>query len=688
MSGRAVRKALRQREAELLKSSELQPPEEAASESDEEPPVASSKPSLFALLGADDGDQEEEGGDENEEAEPEPEAVKPEATSARKPKKKKKAKGKAKTKKEEENNGEDDIDRALRQLKISAPESVTGKARSKGTGDVPLAVVLKIDTRNLDARNEMKKLFGRDAMLPDADGDDGAGRAGGARRRGRVQMAPGAAGGRALMKGRKNTFVQPKEDWPNASSGGLGMEIDETDPATSVTTFKFVHGRAYQDVQRQFMMCVASMGELFSCLIVLRSLTRTADPQRLIMLLQHNPYHITTLLQASEIFHHQRDYSIAGDLLERALFSLGRSLHSSFHQKLSEGTVRLSFRRPENRELWLCGWRYIKNLSQRGTWRTADEFGRLLLAMDPINDPYEINLLIDFLSLKARQPERLLSLTEHPQLRKKYSDLPNIAFSSALAQRQLGEEHAAVASEYLSKAITKFPWIPNMLYQEVGIDAHLPPALWGVQPPDGNPRQEILARLYVERAKDLWKEPAASKFLVETASNIYNLPRKPLLSNASTKVSLPLARHVLLADIPPITALLPRSLTTRETSSFDPLPPDDNLASYSAALEEIPSMLRAREAGVGMRPEDGVFATFLNSLLPWFRAGQDPVGGMGEGEDAGAGGPLTEEEHGRLAVLRGELERAGFDINGLIREQEEAERMARERGEGEEDGTE
>ena len=294
----------------------------------------------------------------------------------------------------------------------------------------------------------------------------------------------------------------------------------------------------------------------------MRALT-DADPERMIALLQHNPYHITTLLQCSEIFHHQRDFTVAGDLLERALFSLGRSLHSSFQQKLAEGKARLSFRRPENRELFLCGWRYIKNLSQRGTWRTAEEFARLLLAMDPQGDPYEMCLLVDFLALKARQPERLLALAEHPAMRKKYADLPNIAFSAALAQLQLGND--ATAAEYLSKALTKFPWMANMLYQELNIDANLPPALWGLQAPDDNPRQKILARLYVERTKDIWKFPANAAFLVDVASNIYNLPRKPLLGAApDAAVPLSLARHVILTDIPAITTLLPRDASSRQ----------------------------------------------------------------------------------------------------------------------------
>ncbi|KAF8544203.1 transcriptional repressor TCF25-domain-containing protein [Trichophaea hybrida] len=634
MSSRALRKA---RELELLNASKSDTTPAEVSESEDEP-VPAQKPSLFALLGiADERDASVEE-EEEEEEDPEPEPSKP---VAKKPKKKKKkGKGKAKAGKE------DDIDQ-------------------KSGGELPLSSVLKIDSRDLDAGNEMKKLFGKDALRP---GDsDGQGEGGGRRRVavGRLQLVPGAAGGRSLNKGRRNTFVQPKDEWPNVGSGGLGMEIDkdieDSDLTTGITTYRFVHGRAYQSVQREFMICVASM-----------------DPNRMILLLQHNPYHITTLLQCSEIFHHQRDFTIAGDLLERALFSLGRSLHSSFPQKLAEGTARLSFRRPENRELFLCGWRYIKNLSQRGTWRTAEEFARLLLAMDPKGDPYEMSLIIDFLALKSRQPERLLSLTEHSAMRQKYSDLPNIAFSSALAHLQLG--NPSTASEYLSKAITKFPWIPSMLYKELQINSNLPPALWAAQPPEDNPRQRILANLYVERIKDIWKQPAFTTFLVDTASSIYNLPRKPLLSNASKKVSLSLTRHVILTDISAITALLPRGTRT-STNAFDPLPPDDDLQSYDSAPTEIPGVTRAREMGLEMRPgEGGLLSTFLMSLLPWFRA-------AGEGEIEGR--RLTEEERGNLADLRRELERAGVDVERLVQEQAEEERtmdrLAQEQVEEEEE---
>jgi hypothetical protein len=271
MSGRAVRKALRQREAELLQA---QTPEQEVEESDNESVAAAPpKPSLFALLNiADERDEQDE--DEGDEvAEPEsklkPEPSRP-VTSAKKSKKKKKTKGKAKAKKEEvveEDDGEDEIERALRQLNIVPANTSTLAAGDpdKSPAETPLSAALKVDSRNLDAENEMKKLFGRSALRPADTGE--AAVAPGGRRRGRMQMLPGPAGGRALAKGRKNTFVQPKEEWPNASSGGLGMEIEDSDMNTGVTTYKFVHSRQYQGVQREFMMCVASMGMLLLALL-------------------------------------------------------------------------------------------------------------------------------------------------------------------------------------------------------------------------------------------------------------------------------------------------------------------------------------------------------------------------------------------------------------------------------------
>ena len=264
MSGRAIRKALRQREAERWQA---RPPAEEASQSEGEQEATHTKPSLFALL--DDADEADEGdgdgiGEGDEQVDSKAKLESKEPGKKKKKKKKKKGKGKAQAMENAKAVGEDDIDRALRELDTrdqardaSAPILAPFEANR---AQVSLLSVLKIDFRNLNAENEMKRLFGKDAMRPDGDEGETAG----PRRDPRVRLPPGAAGGRALNKGRRNPFVQPKDDWPKADSGGLGMEIAGTDPVTGVTTYKFVHSQRYQSVQRQFQTCVESLGEFQS----------------------------------------------------------------------------------------------------------------------------------------------------------------------------------------------------------------------------------------------------------------------------------------------------------------------------------------------------------------------------------------------------------------------------------------
>lgn len=267
MSSRALRKA---RELELLKSNARGPASEEVSESEDDEPAPTAKPSLFALLDIpDERDQDDE--DEEAESEPKPEKPVVTASKSKKKNKKKKAKGKAKAAEEdEEKEDDDDIDRALKELSLAPLKKPSQKSTAEPQ-EQPLSSVLKIDSRNLDAGNEMMRLFGKDA-LKNIEGDERP-RGGAARQAGaRLQRIPGS-GGRALNKGRKNTFVQPKDDWPNSGSGGLGMEIEHSDPETGITYYRFVHSKTYQGVQREFRICVEAMGKYSSSFMVYIVLT-------------------------------------------------------------------------------------------------------------------------------------------------------------------------------------------------------------------------------------------------------------------------------------------------------------------------------------------------------------------------------------------------------------------------------
>ena len=291
-------------------------------------------------------------------------------------------------------------------------------------------------------------------------------------------------------------------------------------------------------------------------------------------------YQISTLLQVSEIAKQQGDQSVSGDLLERALFSFGRSVHSSFPSALAEGKARLDFRRPENREFWLACWRYTSNLGQRGTWRTAYEWAKLLLSLEPEGDPYCVGLILDQLALRGGQGEHYTKLGACSLFQGQWARAPNVQISIALAEYKL--KQAEKCRSTLSKALREYPWIFARLFQEINL-SHIPKSIWGKQP--RTEREKLESESYVTRAKDIWNTPENITLLVEVAESL-----DATSSGAvnDTPITLNEARHVLLSDTPALIAVLPRSFTTMKISSFDPLPPPDDLPSYnSTSFEDI-----------------------------------------------------------------------------------------------------
>ncbi|CBX91963.1 hypothetical protein IAQ61_000170 [Plenodomus lingam] len=588
MSSRALRRAQRELEEKQIQE-RLAQEEQNDDESEEEiAPKASAKPSLFAMLGGSGDDDDEDQDDPEDDVGVNPEsqdkievANAPAKKSSKKSKKKKK-KAKSKTATANPDIGAatqkkastlDEIDQALLALNLSADGQsgdITGEQDVMSIEKQQLFKVLGIDNQHLHAANEMKKLFGRAALQ--ATEEEARPRQRGGPQGGIAAAVAGrnAPGNRNLasLALRRNIFIQGKDEWPRATSGGLGMELVEKRADGSVE-YRFVHNGIYQEVQRQFQICVGSM-----------------DPERMVQLLHHNPYHISTLLQVSEIAKQQRDNATASELLERALFTFGRSVHSTFSANLAAGKARLDFRRAENREFWLAVWRYIMTLGVRATWRTALEWARLLIAMDPEQDPYCLRLLIDQLALRGREPQAVIDLVEADYLQRLWKVPPNLAFSVALAHDRLKQPQQARST--LRNAIKEYPWLAARLCRELEISP-IPKPIWGREP-NGN-YQELLCQMYVPKAKDLWNTTEGTSLLVEvcysfeeelgTGEDPYWLAPIP---------ETDLARHVILSDDQSLMALLDTRIKTKYTSVSDPLPPDDSINSYdvSAVGSDLP----------------------------------------------------------------------------------------------------
>lgn len=288
MSSRAIRKVQKEQE-EREKASNPTPDQESSDEAPHNPPTGNA---FNMLTEADDGElgpgtlasdsdsDNIEGGADDDAPRTTP------SKSKKKNQSKKKKKSKAKASKGEQTGNDnknlrphggksqlDEIDLALKSLSTTSKERPSMISTLQvDDGNAQLNRLLAVESKHLNALNEMKRLFGNIVLEGESEGPGTSP----GRRRGRgpteLDLAEALTGrhspasqgqGLSGLALRRNFFMMGKEEWPKAVSEGLGMEPD------AVSGYRFYHTPAYQEVQAQFEACVASM-----------------DPQRMIELLR------------------------------------------------------------------------------------------------------------------------------------------------------------------------------------------------------------------------------------------------------------------------------------------------------------------------------------------------------------------------------------------------------------------
>ncbi|KAK1966105.1 DUF654-domain-containing protein [Colletotrichum sublineola] len=558
MSSRQLRKLQKQRELEQLQ--EAKPPTEESSDDEPEPAIIKPRQSLFAALGGgededDDANDEEKPGDEQEEAQPEsePEVV-PQPAKKKNKKKKKKAK-KATTLDQPENiskDMEDEIDRALKELSIARNAGSTASdnlaQRSRDVDEL-----LQINTQYLRAINEMRALFGKEAIQAAQEEERAEQEAARRAQRGpnqHVDLETALRGDPRKklpeVSLRRNVFIQGKDTWPRATAAGLTMK-EIRKGSDGLTEFAFVHEQAYDNVQVMFFCCV-----------------QLGDPMQMVQLLMKFPYHVSTLLQVSKVAIQDQNQALAADLCERALFTFGRTTTSAFRQKLEQGKARLDFRRPENRELWLAGYTYLKSLIRKGTYRTALEWAKLLFSLNP-NDPYGMKYFIHTLAIRARQAQWLIDFMNTHEFVADETDDTYLKQTLVLAKLQVGDTDGAKMAAVAG--MERLPWLYCALFQALNLEA--PPPLWGVRP-DSNER-EFWTNLYIHQAKDMWNNSQAID-LLKDAVKMAQKPTETLPEDLPADNRT--ARWVWLEDTPALLSGIPRAILARQPNyAFDPLPP-------------------------------------------------------------------------------------------------------------------
>jgi hypothetical protein len=329
----------------------------------------------------------------------------------------------------------------------------------------------------------------------------------------------------------------------------------------------------------------------------------------------------------SKIAKNQGDHALSADLLERALFTFGRAATTLFNTKISQGKARLDFARPENREVWLAGYHYIKALLMKGTYRTALEWAKLLLSLDPEGDPYCMRLLIHNFALKGHQfqyiqdvyssklPE-IWSQSTTSQLNSLSHTRPSLAFAAMQAKE------SSKCRELLATAMQETPWLFNRLFQELNLDS--PSSIWGIMP--RTDAETLFTEIYVLQTKDLWNTPAATALLMEIAHTITKVDESSIPKLENSEMTLDVVRYVYVDDNPSIMKYAPSQLLHRSNNSdFDPLPPDLNIySSYSIRTNEGDRADRGFGLGDDMNDPIAALARLAIQRVP---------GWMGESED-------------------------------------------------------
>jgi hypothetical protein len=254
---------------------------------------------------------------------------------------------------------------------------------------------------------------------------------------------------------------------------------------------------------------------------------------------------------------------------------MGRVTLSAFRKKLEEGKARLDFRRPENRQFLLAAYHYIKSLIVRGTFRTALEWAKLTLSVDPF-DSYGILHFIHSSAIKAGEASWLINLCDSELLEQNgIAEAIYVRQTVTLAWLQL--KNPVRAKSHLGHMMSRMPSLYCALFKALNLDT--PKSIWAVEA--RSPDEELFNQLYIQTTKELWNNADALTLLKKVAGEI----EKPTTAtlHRPPEVQLRTARFIILDNTPSLLTHLPREFSKKEPNyDFDPLPPaeSENIFSY------------------------------------------------------------------------------------------------------------
>ncbi|KAF7290783.1 hypothetical protein MIND_01319200 [Mycena indigotica] len=502
------------------------------------------------------------------------------------PKNEKKAAKKAKAR--ERKAEKEEFDQALAELSIKYPElqnAINYNRETTRPSSSSLTSLLSVSVANLDSEAEMRKFFGSKVVQANKSN---------------------VAGPSRRTTTQRSQLTRPPAVWfRTAPREGLSLRLltneelssksakHAWDPASDEKWWTVEYSKKYKSVTLAFMTVVYS-----------------GDPNGFYNLLQQFPWHGDTLLQLAEVYRHREEYSNAVEYVDRALFSYERAFFGSFN--FATGLNRLDFDHIENRPFFLALHRQTTDLQRRGCVRTAFEFARLLLSLDPENDPHGALLHLDFLAVKTSMTEWLVEMfdfyatcrasSQTKDARVDPSLLPGWSYARALALRK--GKNPDAGTKALVEAIRSFPTIVPVLADK--LDISLPNSIRGhsdfkietdaksLRNPEGT--LHLLSHLYAQRSAPLWKDESVwfrDTVTTEFASLPASLPVLPrrqdflsLYHNQNLRYSV--YRHVMVLESTHkrLFAYIPADVLNVKSLQCDPLPPPTAITSYDNAFFE------------------------------------------------------------------------------------------------------
>lgn len=271
----------------------------------------------------------------------------------------------------------------------------------------------------------------------------------------------------------------------------------------------------------------------------------------------------------------------------------------------------------------------------KGTYRTAFEWAKFILSLDPTGDPYCMSLMIHQLALRANEFDWLLEMCDHRRISAEEKQVVMITrldayryhFAPSLAFAALQLRDGKRSRRLLTEGMQQLPWLFARLFQELNLD--VPPSIWGITP--RTRAEELFTTLYVKYTKDLWDTPGATALLMEIAHTISKVDASTIPKIKDDALNLNVVRFIYLDNTPELMAMVPSSLLHRSNNSdSDPIPPDNSIISYPS--QRIPLQQRG-DAGF-----ENMLQNFNDPLAAIQRLIPDLNNLVGRGEDIGRGG--------------------------------------------------